>query len=79
MRTMSNYFVKGAGKAGDSVKLLIEADNVFTTCPDCGKETTADLGWLMKHDPDFSFHDTRVCCSECSKKRQQEKRHLHLV
>lgn len=79
MRTMSNYFVKGTTKTGEPVTLPIEADNVFTTCPSCGKKHPVDFELIACQDPEFDLNDTRVYCSECSKKRQREKRQLHLL
>ena len=64
---MSNYYVKGITKIGETVTLPIEADNVYTTCPGCGREHLADLEFLITQDPHFNFYDTRAYCAECSK------------
>ena len=57
---MSNYYVKGNTQTGETVTLPIEADNVYTTCPGCGRKHPADLEFLINHDPHFNFYDTRL-------------------
>lgn len=40
---MSNTYVKGTAEAGEPVTLPIEADSVYTHCPDCGKEHVVNI------------------------------------
>ncbi len=47
-------------------RLFIEEDNVFTSCPKCGKEHTVDLAEILKCK-DTDLYGTNVCCEECSK------------
>lgn len=70
MESMSNYFVKGTAKAGEPVTLPIEDDNVFTHCPDCGKEHAVDIVELAGGG-DFDLYGSSVFCEACTKKRQE--------
>lgn len=44
----------------------ITNDNVFTTCPDCGKEFKVDLIQDLSKDNDL--YTTRICCPACSER-----------
>ena len=72
MNAMSDYFVKGTTEAGEPVTLPLEDDNVFTHCPDCGKEHAVDLVGIASSG-DFDLYGTAVYCQTCTKKRRKER------
>ena len=49
-------------------KLFIEADNVFTACPICGKEHAVDLVGVLQ-DGMSDLYGTEVYCPECAENR----------
>lgn len=69
---MSNYYVKGTTEAGEPVTLPIEADSVYTYCPDCGKEHVVDIVELACAG-DFDLYGSAVYCRECADKRRKER------
>ena len=58
------FYVKSGGK-----KIEVLHDNVFTVCPDCGKEHTVDLADIMKCE-DSDLYLTNVCCEKCTARRR---------
>ena len=54
-------------------KIFIEADNVFDTCPSCGREHPIDIGEILK-DENTSLYSTHVYCERCSKVRMHRGR-----
>lgn len=61
------FYLKDNGK-----KLPISCDNVYTTCPQCGREHKVDLEEILEsgeHDLDT----TQVYCEECSAQREAER------
>ena len=57
------FYVKE--KINDVMEISIEIndENVFCTCPKCGKEVRVDLVEVLKDDDLLS---TQVCCNTCS-------------
>ena len=57
------FYVKE--KINDVMEISIEIDyeNVFCTCPKCGKEVRVDLVEELEEGDLFS---TQVCCNTCS-------------
>ena len=57
------FFVKE--KINDSMEISIEIndENVFCTCPKCGKEVRVDLVEVLEEGDLVS---TQVCCNTCS-------------
>ena len=53
---------------GVTVKAEITDENVFTICPECGREHAVDLSEIFKGG-DADFYSTAVYCSTCSAKR----------
>lgn len=51
-----------------SVKAEITDENVFTTCPQCGREIQVDLQEMFASG-DFDLCGTAVFCAECSEGR----------
>lgn len=61
------FYLKDNGK-----KLPISYDNVYTTCPQCGREHKVDLEEILEsgeHDLDT----THVYCEECSAEREAKR------
>lgn len=71
MEAMSDYYVKGTTEAGEPVILPIEDDNVFTHCPDCGREHAVDLVEIASGG-DFDLYGSAVYCEDCTRKRRGE-------
>lgn len=57
------FYVKCKGR-----KVNLREDNVFTRCPECGKEHTVDLS-LIFDDGKADFYSTTVYCEECTQKQ----------
>lgn len=53
---------------GVTVKAEITGENVFTICPECGREHAVDLSELFKGGG-ADLYSTAVYCPECSAKR----------
>ncbi len=62
------FYLKHKGK-----KLNIHEDNVYTICPDCGKEHVVDLHEQFA-ESDFDLYGTAVYCPECAKRRIQARK-----
>lgn len=52
------------------VRIALDYDNVFTVCPQCGKEHSIDISEFFQ-DGDFDF-DCSVYCEDCSKKNLKQ-------
>ena len=50
-------------------KLPIEGDNVFTICPECGREHAVDLQEILEGGS-ADLYGTAVYCEECSARRE---------
>ena len=50
-------------------KRNIREDNVFTRCPECGREHAVDLQEMLKGG-DADLYGTQVYCPECSERRR---------
>lgn len=55
-------------KLNNCTRIEITDKNVFTTCPECGKEFHVDLMELLHDSTDFDLYGTLVYCDECSRK-----------
>jgi hypothetical protein len=66
------FYVKR--KLTDKVTVITELhdDNVFTKCPECGKEISIDLAELFC-DGEGDLYGTSVYCAGCTKKREKKK------
>lgn len=53
-------------------KLFIEADNVFTACPICGKEHAVDLASILQ-DGMSDLYGTAVFCPDCARKHAADE------
>lgn len=61
------FYLKHKGKC-----LLIESDNVYTTCPQCGKEHKVDLQDILSCEHS-DLYGTAVYCEECSARRERAR------
>lgn len=53
------------------IRLYIESDNVYNSCPRCGKECHVDLEAVLA-DGKSDLYGTAVYCRECSEKLVKE-------
>ena len=60
------FYVKENINDTVEVKVELNDENVFCTCPDCGKEVS-----VVFADGMGDMYGTAVCCSACSKKRME--------
>ena len=58
------FYLKHSGE-----KLPIEGDNVFTICPECGREHAVDLQEILEGGS-ADLYGTTVYCEECSARRE---------
>ncbi|HRR77723.1 MAG TPA: hypothetical protein P5191_13080 [Ruminococcus sp.] len=54
------------------VKVELNDENVFCTCPDCGKEVSVDLSEVFS-DGYGDMYGTSVLCSDCAKIRIRKR------
>lgn len=50
------------------IKVELNDENVFCTCPDCGKEVGVDLSCVFS-DGTGDLYNTAVLCRTCSQQR----------
>jgi len=51
------------------IRISIYDDELFTTCPDCGKEIEVDTESLRMILKNGDLSSTSMCCEECSARR----------
>ena len=51
--------------------ILLDYDNIYCRCPDCGREVSVDLS-IFQGDEDFDICETELFCDECSEKYLHE-------
>ena len=52
------------------IRIPLYDDEIFATCPDCGKEVQIDTESLEEILNHGDLSSTTVCCAECSKRRE---------
>lgn len=60
------FHIKTKLPSGKVVKTEITDENVYTHCPDCGREFPVDLFEVFSGEGDV--FSTRIVCPECTKK-----------
>ena len=65
------FYMKNKGK-----KLEIHDDNVFTICPQCGKEHAIDLQDILTCEH-ADLYGTSVYCQRCSEQREHNRAASH--
>ena len=68
------FYFKTKLANGKVVKIDITDENVFTRCPDCGRELPVDLVEVFS-DGEGDLFSTSIICSACTKKRAEKCRH----
>ncbi len=64
------FYVKEKMTDTVEVKVELNDENVFCTCPDCGKEVAVDLSYVFA-DGIGDMYGTAVLCNECARRRLQ--------
>lgn len=59
-------------KPDNATRIEITDQNVFTTCPTCGREIRVDLIDMLQ-DPDFDLYGTQVVCADCARTENTSK------
>ena len=62
------FYVKARGR-----KINLSEDNIFTRCPECGREHAVDLVSIFEGGKS-DFYSTYVHCQDCSEKRLKNER-----
>jgi len=62
------FYVKENINDAVEVKVELNDENVFCTCPDCGKEVAVDLSVVFT-DGMGDMYGTAVLCDKCAKRR----------
>lgn len=68
------FYLKTKLANGKVIKTDITDENVFTRCPDCGRELPVDLVEVFA-DGEGDLFSTSIICSACTKKRAEKHRH----
>ena len=68
------FYLKTKLANGKVIKTNITDENVFTRCPDCGRELPVDLVEVVA-DGEGDLFSTSIICSACTKKRAEKCRH----
>lgn len=66
------FYVKFAAWTGVKIVQLTEK-NVYTKCPECGKDHIVNLEELIKEGKGFNLRTTRVLCPKCSKDNENNE------
>ena len=66
------YYVKTKINEETAITTEITDENVFTQCPECGKEFNVDLYDVFSNGGDL--YSTAIYCAECSAKRIETKK-----
>lgn len=61
------FYMKHKGK-----KLEINEDNVYTVCPQCGKEHHVDISDILASGS-ADLYGTSVYCEACSAQRERDR------
>lgn len=68
------FYLKTKLENSKVVEIDITDENVFTRCPDCGRELPVDLVEILS-DGEGDLFSTSIICSACTKKRAEKRRH----
>lgn len=66
------YYVKTKINDETTITTELTDENVFTKCPECGKEFAIDLYDVFSNDGDL--YSTAIYCADCSAKRIEAKK-----
>jgi len=62
------FYIKGKKKGGKTTRTDITDENVFTRCPECGRELAVNLAEVFS-DGEGCLFSTNIICSACTRKR----------
>ena len=65
------FYVKETINDSMEIKVELHDDNVFTTCPDCGVESSVDIAEIF-NEVKADLYGTSLFCVECSKHRLED-------
>ena len=68
------FYLKTKLANGKVIKTDITDENVFTRCPDCGRELPIDLVEVFS-DGEGDLFSTNIVCSTCTRKRIEQSGH----
>lgn len=66
------FYIKTKLPSGKTVKTEITDENVYTRCPECGREIPVDLAKVFS-DGEGDLFSTSIICSACTKKRVEQR------
>jgi hypothetical protein len=69
------FYLKTQMPNGGVAKTEITDENVYTRCPDCGRELPVDLVEVFS-DGKGALYSTSIICSACTKQRGAKRTHL---
>ena len=69
------FYLKTQMPNGGVAKTEITDENVYTRCPDCGRELPVDLVEVFS-DGKGDLYSTSIICSACTKQRGAKRTHL---
>lgn len=69
------FYIKTKLPDGKTVKTDVTDENVFTRCPECGKEISVDLAELF-FDGNGDLYSSAVICEGCTAKRMKKFKHF---
>jgi hypothetical protein len=58
------FYVKATLSPGVTLITRVQNDNIYTRCPDCGKELQIDLNQLI-HDDQIDLDESSINCPIC--------------
>ena len=69
------FYIKTREPGARVVRTEITDENVYTRCPDCGRELPIDLAEVFS-DGEGDLFSTSIICSACTQKRGKRRTHL---
>ena len=67
------FYIKTKQHSGKMVSTEITDENVFTRCPECGREMPVDLAEIFA-DGEGDLFSTQVLCAACTKASTESRR-----
>ena len=67
------FYIKTKQHSGKMVSTEITDENVFTRCPECGREMPVDLAEIFA-DGEGDLFSTQVLCAACAKRSAENRR-----
>lgn len=69
------FYIKSKLRNGETIKTDITDENVFTCCPECGREILVDISEIFFNGEGDLFSTNIICCA-CTKKRHGKRKHI---